>query len=109
MIRGEHLVFFRHRSEESEGTLADLVHQTAMYYEDRLNGTGFEKVWLAGTATMADADDVRRDLETRLGAAVEQVDPAAAASLVDRISTTPDVADALAPLVGVLRRQGRAA
>ena len=109
VVRGEHLVFFRHRSEESEGTLADLVHQTAMYYEDRLSGTGFEKVWLAGMASMADADDVRRDLETRLGAPVERVDPRSAAALVDRIGTTADLDDTLAPLVGVLRRQGRAA
>jgi hypothetical protein len=85
VIRGEHLIFFRHRSEESEGTLADLIHQTAMYYEDRLNGTGIERVWLAGMASMPDADAVRRDLETRLGASVERVDPRAAA-LVDRLA-----------------------
>jgi Tfp pilus assembly PilM family ATPase len=109
VIRGTHLVFFRHRAEESEGTLADLVHQTAMYYEDRLSGSGFARVWLAGTATLPDADAVRRDLEARLGATVERVDPGTAAALVDRIETTPELGDALAPLVGVLRRQGGAA
>jgi hypothetical protein len=40
---------------------------------------------------------------------VESVDPAAAASLADRINTSPELADALAPLVGVLRRDGKAA
>jgi Tfp pilus assembly PilM family ATPase len=109
VVRGEHLIFFRHRSEESEGTLADLIHQTAMYYEDRLNGTGIERVWLAGMASMPDADAVRRDLETRLGASVERVDPRAAAALVDQIAWTPELDDTLAPLVGALRRQGRAA
>jgi Tfp pilus assembly PilM family ATPase len=109
VIRDQHVIFFRHRSEESEGTLADLIHQTAMYYEDRLQGTGISRVWLAGMASMPDADGVRRDLEARLGASVERVDPHGAASLVDRIDSTPELDDALAPLVGVLRRQGRAA
>jgi hypothetical protein len=80
-----------------------------MYYEDRLNGTGIERVWLAGMASMPDADAVRRDLETRLGASVERVDPRAAAALVDQIGWTPELDDTLAPLVGALRRQGRAA
>jgi Tfp pilus assembly PilM family ATPase len=109
VVRGEHLIFIRHRSEESEGTLADLIHQTAMYYEDRLKGAGFARVWLAGTAALAGADSVRRDLETRLGIGVESVDPRTAAALTDRIGASPDLADALAPLVGVLRRDGRAA
>jgi Tfp pilus assembly PilM family ATPase len=109
VVRGEHLIFFRHRSEESEGTLADLIHQTAMYYEDRLNGSGIARVWLAGAASVGDAAAVRRDLEVRLGATVEQVDPSGAATLADRISASPELADALAPLVGVLLRNGRAA
>ena len=33
-------------AEESEGPLADIVHQTAMYYEDRLKGQGFSRVLL---------------------------------------------------------------
>jgi Tfp pilus assembly PilM family ATPase len=109
VLRGEHLIFFRHRSDESEGSLADLIHQTAMYYEDRLSGTGIARVWLAGAASMGDAQAVVRDLESRLGARVETVNPQAAASLADRISLSTDLSDALAPLVGVLRRDGRAA
>jgi hypothetical protein len=42
IMRGEHLIFFRNRAAETEGTLADLVHQTAMYYEDRLEGAGMD-------------------------------------------------------------------
>jgi hypothetical protein len=52
---------------------------------------------------------VRRDLEARVNARVEPVDPLAAVALTDRIGATPELADALAPLVGVLRRSGRAA
>ena len=49
------LMFFRSRGAEGEGTLADLVHQTAMYYEDRLSGAGFSRVMLCGASTVADA------------------------------------------------------
>src|SRR5213075_2754216 len=41
ILRGPHLVFFRNLAAEGEGSLADMVHQTAMYYEDRLSGKGF--------------------------------------------------------------------
>lgn len=109
VIRGEHLIFYRHRGEESEGTLSDLIHQTAMYYEDRLSGTGFARAWLAGAGRRADAADVMRDLETRLGMQVHLVDPSVAPGLAERGATSPELADVLAPLVGVLRREPRAA
>jgi type IV pilus assembly protein PilM len=110
VVRGEQLLFLRNRSEESEGTLADLIHQTAMYYEDRLKGGGFARVLLAGGAGLVGgADSVRRGLEDRLSIGVEAVDPRAAAALVDRIDVSPELMDALAPLVGALRRERRAA
>lgn len=109
LLRGRQVIFFRHRAEESEGTLADLIHQTAMYYEDRLQGTGIGRVWLAGASAMSDGGTVRRDLEARLGARVEPVDPRTAAGLADRIQVTSELTDSLAPLVGVLQRDGKAA
>ena len=108
LLRGPHLIFFRNRVSDTEGTLADLVHQTAMYYEDRLQGAGLARVVLAGAAASAarlgDLDQVRRSLADRLAAPVETVDPRAAASLTDRISVAPALLDTLAPLVGILLR-----
>jgi type IV pilus assembly protein PilM len=109
ILRGEHLVFFRNRAAEGESSLADMVHQTAMYYEDRLSGTGFSRVLLAGSGSTAsqgasDADYLRRALEQRLATRVDQVDPRHAASLTDRITANPDLLDALAPLVGLIVR-----
>jgi Tfp pilus assembly PilM family ATPase len=109
IVRGEHLIFFRNRSADTEGTLADLVHQTSMYYEDRLEGTGFGRVWLAGAASAGrrqagDADEIRRSLQERLTTPVETVDPRAAAGLTDRIVAAPALLDTLAPLVGLLLR-----
>src|SRR5207253_1712621 len=64
ILRGGHLIFFRNRSGDSDGdgTFADLVHQTAMYYEDRLGGAGFGRVILAaaGAGGRDDVDQVRR-------------------------------------------------
>ena len=108
LLRGPHLIFFRNRASDTEGTLADLVHQTAMYYVDRLQGAGLARVVLsgaaAGAARPADLEQVRRSLEDRLAARVETVDPRAAVSLTDRISVAPALLDTLAPLVGILLR-----
>jgi len=104
IVRGEHLIFFRNRASDADGTLADLVHQTAMYYEDRLEGTGFVRVVLAGAGAGEDVDQVRRNLEERLTTQVETVDPRTAAALTDRISAPPALLDTLAPLVGLLLR-----
>jgi type IV pilus assembly protein PilM len=109
LLRGPYLIFFRNRATETDGTLADLVHQSAMYYEDRLKGAGFSRVILAGAAAAgaqpsADIDQVRRSLEDRLKTPVETVDPRTAAALTDRITAAPALLDALAPLVGLLLR-----
>jgi type IV pilus assembly protein PilM len=109
LLRGPHVIFFRNRAADTEGTLADLVHQTAMYYEDRLKGAGFARVLLAGagaaeTHLTGEIDQIRRSLEERLRTAVDTVDPRAAAALTDRIIAAPALLDALTPLVGLLLR-----
>ena len=109
VMRDSALLFFRHRGEE-EGTLADLIHQTAMYYEDRLHGAGFARVLIAGAAGLpGGADTVRRGLEERLRVSVESVDPRGAAALQDRIGASAELLDVLAPLVGALMRERKAA
>jgi hypothetical protein len=109
ILRGPHLIFFRNRAAETDGTLADLVHQTAMYYEDRLSGAGFARVLLAGAGGggarhAGEVELVRRSLQARLAATVDTVDPRAAVTLTDRIAAGPAFLDTLAPLVGVLLR-----
>lgn len=104
IVRGSHVIFFRNRTADADGSLADLVHQSAMYYEDRLQGAGFARVFLAGGGGSVDAEQVRRSLEERLTTKVEPVDPRHAASLADRIVAAPHLLDALSPLVGLLLR-----
>ena len=113
IVRGADLVFFRNRSDEGEGSLADLVHQTAMYYEDRLSGGGFARVVLAGAGLLAgergnglqNAERIRRTLQERLGTDVEAIDPRRAAGLADRLTAGPELLDTLAPLVGLIVRE----
>jgi type IV pilus assembly protein PilM len=105
ILRGPQIIFFRTRGAETDGTLADLVHQTAMYYEDRLQGGGFTRAVICGSSS----DEVRRSLEQRLSLAVETVDIRVAAALTDRITTAPELLDALAPLAGLLLRGGEKA
>lgn len=110
VMRDDALLFFRNRGEEDEGSLGDLIHQTAMYYEDRLHGGGFTRVLIAGAARLpGGADSVRRGLVERLGIGVEAVDPRTAALLQDRIGASPELLDVLAPLVGMLLRERKVA
>ena len=82
------LIYFRNRPEDDEESLTDAVHQTAMYYQDRLAGQGFARVLLGGIST---AGELGQSLEERLGTPVESIDPTAAAPLSDRIAATIDV------------------
>ncbi len=115
ILRGADLIFFRNRAADTEGTLADLVHQTAMYYVDRLKGGGFSRVLLSGAGGSGDhgaaagASELRRSLEERLSARVDTLDPRSAAALTDRIAAAPALLDTLAPLVGLLVRGREAA
>jgi type IV pilus assembly protein PilM len=109
VIRDGALIFFRNRDEDAEGTLADLVHQTAMYYEDRLQGAGFARVLLAGASVdPAGADTLCRNLEQRLGLSVQMVDPRGAASLSEPVAASSHVLDVLAPLIGIIVRERKA-
>ena len=105
IMRGEHVIFFRNRPEGDQASIADLVHQTAMYYQDRLQGQRFARVFLGGSGRVGGAVDLaRKNLEERLGVSVEPIDPSQTATLTDRIAVTPDLMDVLGPLVGMAFR-----
>jgi type IV pilus assembly protein PilM len=107
IVRDKELIYFRTRQLEAEGDLADLVHQTAMYHEDRLSGARFARVVLSGaSARGADSGDkLRRGLEERMGVTVEALDFRGTAAMRDRISAGAELLDALAPAVGVVLRE----
>jgi Tfp pilus assembly PilM family ATPase len=107
VVRGADLIFFRHRGTDGNDDLAELVHQTAMYHEDRLGGGGFSRVVLAGASSRGPefAERLRRSLEERVGARVEPMDFRSAVALRDRISAGPELLDTLAPSLGLLLRE----
>lgn len=104
IVRGTSIIFFR-SSVEGDEALADMVHQTSMYYQDRLAGQGFSRILLGGMGrTAGSLDEIRHALGERLGGAIEMLDPTRVAALTDRINAAPEVLSALAPLVGVMVR-----
>ena len=97
-------MFFRNIEGEDEG-IADVVHQTTMYYQDRLAGQRFGRVMLGGLGRTAGAlDQIRQTLSDRLGNTVDMIDPTRAAALTDRITASPEVLSSLAPLIGIMVR-----
>ena len=99
--RGRDIAFFRHRGGDGDASLGDLVHQTAMFYQDRLGGSGFTRVLVAGGTQTDGSQTVRRTIETRLDRQVEAVDPMKAVGFADRTSLPADLADALAAAIGL--------
>jgi Tfp pilus assembly PilM family ATPase len=82
ILRDGDLIFFRNRPEGDEASLPDVVHQTAMYYQDRLEGQGFRRVLLGGNARSEGAfDQARQNLEERLATPVEPIEPTVVAPL----------------------------
>lgn len=106
IMRGDDVIFYRNRSDDEEESLADLVHQTAMYYQDRLSGGGFDRVLVGGAGrSAASVELVRRSVEERLGVTVEPVDPTRVAAIAGTVAS--NLIDVLGPLVGVLVRISR--
>jgi type IV pilus assembly protein PilM len=108
VVRRGHVVFFRTRPSDaaSAGDIGDLVHQTAMYHEDRLGGGGFTRVIASGFGSTPgdDAQRMKRQVEERLGMRVEPLDVSRGLTLRDRIASSPALLDALAPAAGILLR-----
>jgi len=108
VVRGTDLIFFRSRAAERDEDLTDLVHQTAMYHEDRLGGGGFSRVVLAGASSSRGAEEgerLRRSLEERVGTRIEPLDFRGTVALRDRIVAGPELLDSLAPSIGVILRE----
>jgi len=109
LLRQMNLMFYRHRAAAGDESVGTLVHQTAMFHVDRLGGTKFDRVWLAGgSAHPGEGGRVKAEIEKRLGVVVEPVDVGQLVTL--RASRLPETdADALIAAIGVVLREARAA
>ena len=105
VVRQGLVILFRNRPAEADSNLADLVHQTTMYYEDRLAGAGFARVFLAASAantSVESASALRDSLESRLGVTVNPIRLARGNESVSGVGTHPDL---LAAPLGLLLRE----
>jgi Tfp pilus assembly PilM family ATPase len=110
IMRGGSLVFHRHRTAVDSEPLTALVHQTAMYYEDRLGGTSFSRVYLSGGSGEAGSHEkARREITERLSVPVQTLDARQAASLSERVAPGADVTEAAVAPIGLLLRERGAA
>ena len=111
IVRAGALVFYRSRAAGDAGALADLVHQTGMYYQDRLGGRRFGRAVLAGESCLDAAGSgraaLRRSLEERLGGDLEWLGAVLEPGVADRTGADRTVLDALAAPVGVLLRDAQ--
>jgi Tfp pilus assembly PilM family ATPase len=107
ILRGPQLLFYRHRAAADEESLLALVHQTAMYHEDRLGGGTFARVSVCGVDTQGAAVD--REISERLGVPVSHIDLRPAVNVNDRLQPSAALLDALAAPAGALLRARAAA
>jgi len=102
IFRGRHPVFFRNRGASGDGHLGELVHQTAMYYQDRLGGRGFARVFAGGVSAGELTGPVWAGLQARLGVAAEIVGAGGRVSVSARRRLGPGDVEAMTPALGVV-------
>ena len=109
IIRSGTLRAFRTLPSESEEELEDLVHQTAMYYEDRLGGRRFDfAVLVDGFDSRKDdqgyGDSLQKRLENCLRTSVESVDLTRVVRSATSVRAVPEALNSLAAPIGLLIR-----
>jgi type IV pilus assembly protein PilM len=110
IVRGSALILFRNRQSSADGRgLEDLVHQSAMYYEDRLGGQGLARVIVVphdlDRAALDEVASVCRSLEQRVGSRVVEVDVRSVTAFTNRIQPGHELLRAVAAPVGALLRE----
>ena len=103
IVRGQDLIFFRNRPTQTDGDLADLVHQSAMYYEDRLEGRGMARTVLVASSDAAGSSDIaRHTLQERLGTEIEGL---ASGRVTSALGVDALELDRLAAPIGLVMRE----
>lgn len=106
VVRDRHPLLFRTVLDGQP--LGDLVHQTAMYYEDKLAGEGLSHALIAGNGgTPQGVEDVRRMIEDRLSIAVEPIAKRLTRLLPEQDGLDAAALDGLAAPLGLLLRKSR--
>lgn len=104
VLRDGALIFFRTRQNDATEPVVDVVHQTRMFYEDRLRGSGFTRVLLVSSPDVPDRDVLARTLANLFEAPVSSL-PIGGLTFADRVATGDDVIGRIAAPVGLVLRE----
>jgi type IV pilus assembly protein PilM len=105
LLRDGALIFFRTRHSDAAEPVADVVHQTRMFYEDRLNGQGFARVLLVAGPDVPDRDALSRGLSTLFEAPVTPLSLDGIATFGDRVSASEPLVGQIAASAGIVLRE----
>jgi Tfp pilus assembly PilM family ATPase len=106
IVRDRVPIFFRSRGPDAEGSLADTVHQAAMYYEDRLAGQALQTVVVVDPANDADTlVAIETTVRQRWQVGVEPLDLSQAVQFGDRIGVSAGASAVMAAAAGIVMRE----
>lgn len=106
LMRDGNLIFFRTRQNDAAEPVADVVHQTRMFYEDRLNGRGFARVLLVAGPDVSDREELARNLGTSFDAPVTPLVLDGIVGFSDRVSASDRLVGQIAAPAGIVLREG---
>lgn len=107
LLRDGALIFFRTRNDATE-PVEDVVHQTRMFYEDRLNGHGFTRVMLVAGPDVPDRDALARTLATLFDTPITPLSLDGIATFGDRLAITEQLVGQIAAPAGIVWRERQA-
>lgn len=105
VVRDGELIFFRTRPADPSEPVPDVVHQTRMFYEDRLAGAGFRRVLLVAGPDVDDRDGLAREIAARLDTPVTPLTLEGVAGFGDRLSASDALVGQIAPPAGLVLRE----
>lgn len=105
VVRDGELIFFRTRPADPGEPVPDLVHQTRMFYEDRLSGAGFRRVLLVTGPDVDDRDGLAREIAARLDTPVTPLTLEGVAGFADRLAPSDALVGQIAAPAGLVLRE----
>ncbi len=105
LVRDGGLIFFRTRPADANESLPDVVHQTRMYYEDRLGGQGLARIVIAAGPDVDERDDLARELALLVDAPVTMLTLDGVATFGDRLQASDALVAQVAPPAGLVLRE----
>jgi type IV pilus assembly protein PilM len=105
VVRDGGLIFFRTRPADAAEPVPDVVHQTRMYYEDRLAGQGFARVLVVAGPDVAERERGARNLEALFETPVTMLTLDGVATFGDRLQASEALVGQVAPPAGLVLRE----